>query len=362
MLKIKCYIANSVRDARKHSRPARSLRLALILIATLISVGALTSSAYAGCSCSAVGNWDPSAFLNSDVPGVQAVDNGRGTFTTTTAGSSVQSAAKAAPRSDLFPNGKILISPQSVSSSDTILDVSNGNGYSRSHIKGALLLPSRSFLNDEGALKSVPELATILGNAGVSRSDPIVVYSDNPGEAAFAFWVLSYLGQDDVRLLDGSLGDWKAEGLPTDSSQSMRSASEYTPSPKSEILADYDYVKAGSAQIVDARPFTELSKGRIPNSISLESSKVLIGGKLRDGTGLKDLFSTLRKDRPIVVYSDDYYQMSLSWYALQLMGYESRIYTWADWAAHQPTLGKGETTIEGKEAANTGPYKKLGST
>jgi thiosulfate/3-mercaptopyruvate sulfurtransferase len=361
MLKIKNYALNKIYAVHKHRLMVRSQSFAIVFIA-IISIGLFVSNVYAGCSCSAVGNWDPTAFLNSDEPGVQAADNGSGTSKATTTGNGAQIAAQPAPGSELFPNGEILKSSRSISSSDIVLDVSNGNSYSRSHIKGALLLPSKRFLNDDGTLKSVSELATILGNAGVSSTDPVVVYGDNPGEAAFAFWVLSYLGQDDVRVLDGSLNDWKAAGLPTDASQSTRPGVEYTPNPNPDLLADYDYVKAGSAQIVDARPFIELSEGRIPNSASLESTKVLMNGKLKDGNGLRDLFSTFSKDRPIVVYSDGYYQMSLLWYALQIMGYESKIYTWADWAAHQPPSGKSETAVTGKEASTTGPYKKLGST
>ena len=65
-------------------------------------------------------------------------------------------------------------------------------------------------------LKTDEELAKVLGEAGVSRDDSVVLYGnkESSGEAEFAFLVLSYLGQKDVKLLDGSLADWKAAGLP----------------------------------------------------------------------------------------------------------------------------------------------------
>ena len=105
---------------------------------------------------------------------------------------------------------------KSVSSSDVVMDVSNGDSYAASHIKDAIHIPSKDFLNSEGNLKTDEELAKVLGDAGVSRDDSIVLYGskESSGEAEFAFLVLSYLGQKDVKLLDGSLADWKAAGLP----------------------------------------------------------------------------------------------------------------------------------------------------
>jgi thiosulfate/3-mercaptopyruvate sulfurtransferase len=362
MFKVIANTASNLHATREYGGTTLGQKSALGLIAIFLSLMFLVPDVYAGCACSAVGNWDPSAFLNSDVPGVQTASKNSETGTTTSASSSAQTASQLAQRSDLFPNGKTIESLQSVSSSDVVLDVSNDDSYSQSHIKGALHLPSKSFLNDDGTLKPVSELAKILGNAGVSRNDPIVVYSDNPGEAAFAFWILRYIGQDIVKVLDGGLKDWITAGLPTDTSQKTRPAVEYIPSPTSEILADYDYVKADSAQIVDARPFTEFSKGRIPTAISLDPAKVLVNGKVKNGNDLANVFSSLPKDKPIVVYSSDYSQASLLWYALQLMGYDSKIYTWQDWVAHQPASEKKETVLAGKDSTDTGRFKKLGTT
>ena len=90
----------------------------------------------------------------------------------------------------------------------------------------------------------------------------MVVYgsSERSGDSEFAFWVLSYLGHKNARVLDGSLEDWIAAGLPMESSENRKLAVAYKPDIKSEFLAGYDYVKSGQAQILDARPFPELSK------------------------------------------------------------------------------------------------------
>ena len=151
---------------------------------------------------------------------------------------------------------------------------------------------AKEFLNGEGNLKTDEELATILGDAGVSRDDSIVLYAskESSGEAEFAFLVLRYLGQKDVKLLDGSLADWKAAGLPEEASANIMPAKEYKPLVKPEVMADYEYVKSGQAQIIDVRPFVEFGKGRIPGSIALDPSNVIKGDKIKNGADLSDCF------------------------------------------------------------------------
>lgn len=339
---------------------------AFILGAYVLLIAAMVPGVEAGgcgCAggCSAAGNWELSAnaFLNSDVPGAPSApsnstnNNSSANGAAPAAINSAKSAPKSEYRSDLFTNGQILKPLQSVASSDIIIDASNGDSYSKSHVKGAIHVPSGSFINDTGSLKSAQELAEILGDAGVSRDDPIVVYSKDfsSGDATFVFWMLKYLGQDDVCVLDGSLDDWSAAKLPVESSQNTRPAVTYNPSLRSNLLASYDSVKSSGAQIVDARPFAEFGKGRIPGAISQDPAKVLQNGKIKDESKLNGIFSSLSKDKPIIVYSGDYYQASVVWYALQLLGYNAEVYTLSDWIVHQP---------ESENSEDTGRYKKLG--
>lgn len=325
---------------------------ALVLLIAVMVPGV---DAGEGCACAggcAVGNWDPSAFLSSDVPGYDNADNSTSPAASATS-EDVQSAPEPEYRSDLFTNGQIMKPLQSVASSDIIIDASNGDSYSKSHIKGAIHISSLSFLDDNGSLKSAQELAGILGAAGVSITDPIVVYGDDfsSGDATLVFWALKYLGQEDVKVLDVSLEDWKAANLPVESTQKTRPAVTYTPSPRSDIIAEYDYVKSSEAQIIDARPFAEFGKGRISGAISLDPAKVLYDDKITDESELAGLFSSLSKDKPVVVYSNDYNQASVVGYALELMGYNAEMYTWSDWTEHQPA------SESDKDASH---YMKLG--
>jgi thiosulfate/3-mercaptopyruvate sulfurtransferase len=336
----------------------------------IISLIAFAPIADAGCSCS-VGNWDPSGFLNDDSVTVQGVQPGgaqgsqAGNSGNSTPNSGI-SKKKPLDRVDSFPNGEILKSLKSVSSSDVVVDVSNGDSYAKSHIENAIHIPTKDFLDGAGNLKTDEELATILGAAGVSRDDSVVLYGnlESSGEAEFAFLVLQHLGQKDVKLLDGSLTDWKAAGLPEEALENKKPGVEYKPEVKPKIIAQFDYVKSEKAQIVDVRPFVEFGKGRIPGSVALDPANIIKGNLIKNEGDLSTVFDRLSKDKPIVVYSSDYSRSSLVWYALQLMGYNASVYTWEDWKAHEATgkgVQAGATAPSGGKAAGS-KYTKLGST
>ena len=334
----------------------------------IISLIALAPVADAGCSCS-VGNWDPSGFLNSDLDAgqpVQAAVAQSNAIGNSGSGTPISSASTGKPldRVASFPNGEILKSMKSVSSSDVVVDVSNGESYAKSHIENAIHIPTKDFLDGNGNLKTDEELARILGDAGVSRDDSIVLYGskESSGEAEFAFLVLQHLGQKDVKLLDGSLVDWKAARLPEAALENIKPGVVYNPAVKPGVIAEFENVKSEKAQIVDVRPFVEFGKGRIPGSVALDPANIVKGDRIKNEGDLNMVFGRLSLDQPIVVYSSDYSRSSLVWYALQLMGYNASVYTWEDWKAHQAgTAVQSGAAQAGGNAAGS-KYTKLGST
>jgi len=360
--------------------------LAILLMLVLISNANAACSISGGCGSNS-GDWESSAnaFLNSDVPGTFIPSNAHKVNDSGEISSGKATSKKAlnnttaiiiepkdmnyvstANRSDDFANGGILKPILDVSGSDVVIDATNGNNYSNQpHIKGAIHLPSTSFLYENGTLQPTSELAGILGNAGISRNDRAVIYGDSlaSADATFVFWVMQYLGSADAKVLDGGLFDWRSASLPLASGPNIRKPTAYEPRIRRELLADYNYVKSGKAQIVDARTIQEFSKKRIPGSIPIDSAKVLENGRFKDRARLNDTFSGLGKDKPVIVYSEDGLKASLVWYALELKGYNSSLYTWNDWNAHQSTNGfkVSATKLDSKALViETSKYKKLG--
>jgi len=249
------------------------------------------------------------------------------------------------PRSSSFQQDLALISsfsPTGASSTnlsplgyDVILDVSP---EATEYIQGAISVPYAKFMNN-GSLKPVSEVAKILGDAGISERDSVLVYGQCLPcgvNSAYVYWILKYLGHDNVKILDGGIEDWVAAKLPTETVPKVLPKVTYTPKLNSGLLATYDYVKNGKVQIVDARSFQEFGLGYIPKALNIPYDQVMDNGQLKSDVELRDLFSSIDKTLPVVVYSDTGAQAGSVWFALETLGYNASLYSWQDWMANQP--------------------------
>lgn len=93
--------------------------------------------------------------------------------------------------------------------------------YETGHIPGAVKIDWHTDLNDPVVRDYVngEQFAALLGSKGISRDSTVVIYGDkNNWWAAYALWVFTLFGHEDVRLLDGGRDLWIAEGreLTTD--------------------------------------------------------------------------------------------------------------------------------------------------
>jgi len=113
---------------------------------------------------------------------------------------------------------------------------------------------------------------------------------------------------------------------------------DYIATINADLMATYEFVNSGTPQIIDARTSLEFDAGAIPGAINIPYNRVLDGKRIKDEADLKELFSSIKKDRPVVVYTNTGVKASMVWFALGLLGYDARIYTWLDWTANSPRL------------------------
>lgn len=235
----------------------------------------------------------------------------------------------------------VLVPVESVNNSWIILDISPS---SAEYIPGAISIPYTQFLGSGGVLLPVSEMARILGEAGVSESDALLIYGEcqpcggGPSAATYVYWIMKYLGHEDVKLLDGGIDDWVAAELPTVTKHAVLSPVSYNPFIKADLLATYEYVQSNISLIIDARTPAEFSAGSIPNAVNIPYDSVLEGKRIKDETALQELFSSFQKDKPVAVYTNTGVKASMTWLALTLLGYDARIYSWHDWQASKPQL------------------------
>jgi thiosulfate/3-mercaptopyruvate sulfurtransferase len=223
-----------------------------------------------------------------------------------------------------------------VSQYDVILDVSDGVSK---FLPGAVHIDYLDFQNNS-TLRPASELAKILSNAGISRNSSVLIYGEckpcggGPAVSTYAYWIMRYLGHNPakIRVLDGEIANWAEAGHPVVNETQTRPKADYTIEQKPELLATYEQVKNGGFQLVDARSLQEFGAESIPGSINIPYDSVMTNGRIKDGAKLKVLFSGIRKDKPVVVYTTTGVKASLVWFALEIMGYDARLSTWQELA------------------------------
>ncbi len=125
--------------------------------------------------------------------------------------------------------------------------------YAQAHIPGAIY----AHLNEDLSGPIMPgvtgrhplpaiELATErFSGWGIDRQAQVVAYDDSGSSmAARLWWLLHWLGHDAVAVLDGGWPKWKDEALPTSDVAALRSARQFVPHPRSELLITTEEVEA----------------------------------------------------------------------------------------------------------------------
>ncbi len=101
--------------------------------------------------------------------------------------------------------------------------------YEVGHIPGSVKIDWHTDLNDpvERDFIGSRDFAAMMSSKGISRDSTVVIYGDkNNWWAAYALWVFTLFGHEDVRLLDGGRDKWVAEGrdMTTDKTVLMSTA------------------------------------------------------------------------------------------------------------------------------------------
>jgi len=112
--------------------------------------------------------------------------------------------------------------------------------FETGHIPGAVKIDWHTDLNDpvERDFIGSEAFAAMLGSKGITRDTTIVVYGDKSNWwAAYALWVFTLFGHEDVRLLDGGRDKWIAEGR------------EVTTAPPAVVPVDYPVVPRNDSPI-----------------------------------------------------------------------------------------------------------------
>lgn len=205
-----------------------------------------------------------------------------------------------------------------------IVDADVPDQYRRAHIPSAVIMRSHHYLKnpkDEVHVMTPEQLAAEVGAMGIG-DDTLVIAYDNSGSlyAARFWWVLSYYGHDQVKVLNGGWNKWLAEGRPVSAVAARPAPATFTPRPTPELIASGDELRdsLGHPDMValDVRSLAEHSGanprqnrfgGHVPGAIHLEWTNFMTDDALRTFKPARELRAMLESrgvtpEKEVVAY------------------------------------------------------------
>jgi thiosulfate/3-mercaptopyruvate sulfurtransferase len=201
--------------------------------------------------------------------------------------------------------------------------------------------------------------AEAAGELGLSREATIVVY-DGRGifSAPRVWWNLRVMGFPDVRVLDGGLRQWRAEGRPLESAPARPRPTQPAPAFRPELVRNLDEMRAvisgHAAQVVDARsagrftgeapePRHGLRGGHMPGARNLPWGELLnVDGTMKPSEELRTRFEAAGVDlaQPIVTTCGSGVSAAILALGLARLGRQDvPVYdgSWTEWGGRSDT-------------------------
>ncbi|CQR55533.1 sulfurtransferase [Paenibacillus riograndensis] len=243
--------------------------------------------------------------------------------------------------------------------------------YEQEHIPGAVYLDLEHDLSspvgEHGGRHPLPDpqvLAARLAKLGIGNGSRIVAYDDESGmNAARLWWLLRYLGHENVFILEGGFSAWKAEKFPVTDHQPVRVPSSFEPKVQPQMLADVNEVRriselsaaaavpASSSALpvlIDSRAHErylgleetlDKKAGHIPGAVNFFWKNTQnTDGSVKSAEQLQEHFAGLDKDAEIIVYCGSGVTACPNVLALEKAGYKNvRLYpgSWSDWISYE---------------------------
>lgn len=233
-------------------------------------------------------------------------------------------------------------------------------GYEAGHIPGAVYADLERDLSGpigpHGGRHPLPEpeqMAAAFGRMGIDAAKTVVAYDEQGGAmASRLWWMLRYAGHDNVRVLDGGFGAWKAAGYPTSTEPAQVRETTFKLALQPDMLLTAQDVRArlgrAGTKLVDSReprrylgleePIDPVA-GHIPGAVNRFWKDALDeSGRWKPAEGQRERFADWDRGEEIVVYCGSGVTACPNVLALTEAGFHNvKLYggSWSDWISYK---------------------------
>jgi thiosulfate/3-mercaptopyruvate sulfurtransferase len=235
----------------------------------------------------------------------------------------------------------------------SLLDGDAGRlAYEAGHIPGARFADLERDLSSargSGGRHPLPDRAALAAKLrawGVDRNSRIVCYDQNAGAlAARLWWLVRWLGHEEVAVLDGGLDAWLAAGLPVSNEPAASAPGDFSAGEPLTRHCTAEECGSGTFTLVDAReaaryrgesePIDRVA-GHIPGAINAPFGDNLADGRFKSPAELAARFTALglTPEQNLACYCGSGVTAAHDVLALKLAGYpEPALYpgSWSEW-------------------------------
>lgn len=233
--------------------------------------------------------------------------------------------------------------------------------YNASHIPGAWYLDLNQDLSSpaqaHGGRHPLPDLGAFsqrLSAMGIvsngEKSTLVVAYDDSRfAFAARLWWLLRYLGHDNVAVLDGGWSGWEQSGQPTSTAIPQQRQGDFIPNPRQDWIVDIDAVRRRPAEtvLIDSRsperyrgevePIDPVA-GSIPGAVNYFWQDVSDpSGQIKAPEALAHHWAALDSADEVIVYCGSGVTACVNLLTQTLAGRSmARLYLggWSDWCSY----------------------------
>lgn len=232
--------------------------------------------------------------------------------------------------------------------------------YIKDHINGAFYFDLEKDMSKprekHGGRHPLPVLERFIDKlsvAGIDAHTKVVAYDDQGGMMAARFWwLLKYLGHENVYVLDGGYSKWVEKGYPISEEIPSPSRKQFQVNIRPELLCNVDEVKniiaTKSGYLFDSRAEERYTgqketidhkAGHIPGAFNyFWKDCINEKNEWKSIDQLRERFQAFKQDDQIIVYCGSGVSACPNIIALDELGYNNvKLYlgSWSDWISYE---------------------------